>query len=179
MSSPLIFDVSSLLASDSTVEHKTQVGPAPLRLGLDMIAIPEGRDITVDATLTPMGEGILVDADVTALLDGQCVRCLADLQWERTFHVSSFFAVSETFITIEGDEEEMDSEDDTVGVIKDETIDLLDAVTNEVGLSLPFNPVCEDGCVSSNSDVPEPDGISGEDEDDLPDPRWAGLEKFL
>ena len=59
-------------------------------------------------------------------------------------------------------------------------MDITQAVIDEAGLNLPFNPTCLDfdsSCAESDSEVPEPDGISGEEE--RIDPRWAGLaEKF-
>lgn len=73
--SPFVFDVSDPMRS-GMVEHRTQTGPSPTRIGPEMIAIPEGHDVTVDATLTPLGEAIMVDATIQARLQGECVRCL-------------------------------------------------------------------------------------------------------
>lgn len=115
----------------------------------------------------------MVDADVSAELSGECVRCLQHMAPRAQFHVNEVFALTEDFIT--GDDG--DGEDDDVTVITGDTVDILQAVIDEAGMSLPFNPQCEGGCVQSDSDVPEPDGIAGETE--LVDPRCAGLEKFL
>ena len=49
------------------------------------------------------------------------------------------------------------------------------------GITLPFNPVCPDGC-ADDAEVP---GLSQLDDDSESgaarpiDPRWSGLEKFL
>lgn len=43
-------------------EQRTQTGPAPERIGVEMIAIPKGEDLTVAAILTPLGSGVMVDA---------------------------------------------------------------------------------------------------------------------
>ncbi|MDK8449620.1 YceD family protein [Corynebacterium mastitidis] len=179
MNSPFVFDVSGLSHSSATAERRTLTGPAPLRIGAAMIAIPEGERVTVEAVLAPLGSGILVDADVTAALRGQCVRCLAELSQEGSFHVSQAFAGSEDFITdLDGDGEE----DDTPQIV-DDRVDIQQAVIDEVGLTLPFNPTCPEGCEQDPEDnaeaAPAPDGVSGQDEGSLPDPRWAGLEKFL
>ncbi|WKD59043.1 YceD family protein [Corynebacterium caspium] len=181
MSSPFIFDVTKLLAASSTVELKAQTGPSPATIGAGMIAIPEGREVTVQATLSPLGEGILVDAEVSAVLDGQCVRCLAELHPEKTFHITSVFSDSDTFITTDPNEDDAEDAEieEFVGAVIDGQIDLLAVVTDEVGLNLPFNPVCAGGCLNDETGVPAPDGVSGEDEANLLDPRWAGLEKFL
>lgn len=177
MNSPLVFHVAELLRSNEGLpEHRRQVGPSPSRIGPEMIAIAEGAELTVDATLTPIGSGILVDADISATLAGQCVRCLRPLTPGFSLHVSQVFAAYDDFIT--GDAAE-DEEEDVPKVVGD-LIDLEQTVTDEAGLTLPFNPTCEGGCPPEETDVPAPDGVSGEvDEDDTTtDPRWAGLEKF-
>lgn len=178
MNSPLVFNVAELLRrNDGLPEQRTQVGPSPARIGPEMIAIAEGAEITVDATLTPIGSGVLVDADVSATLLGECVRCLRELTPEVSLHVSQVFADHDDLIS--GDDAEDDEED--VPKVVDDLIDLEQTVTDEAGLSLPFNPTCEGGCPNDETEVPAPDGVSGEvdPDDDTVDPRWAGLEKFL
>ena len=51
------------------------------------------------------------------------------------------------------------------------------AFVDEAGMNWPFNPTCEPEC-EGDTDVPAPDAVEGE-ENNLIDPRWAGLEKFL
>lgn len=170
--SPLIFEVGALLRGATMPEHKVQRGPAPQRIGAAMIAIEEGSDMEVDATLTPLGEGIMVDGVVKAQLAGQCVRCLTGLAPTQEFTLNEVFAASADFI--QGDE----SDEDDVPIVDGDQINLLQTLIDVAGLELPFNPVCEYfGLTCGAEDVPAPDGISGE-EDDRPDPRWAGLEKF-
>ena len=157
MDSPFIFDVSGL---DGGRERQTRTAPAPERIGVAMIAVPEG-------------------AEVTAPLDGQCSRCLRELHREGEFHVEQFFAYDADVFTESGDapEDGEDDEDDLPPLVVDERVDLTQAVTDEIGLNLPFSPVCEDGCEGSDSEVPAPDGVAGEYQGT--DPRWSGLEKFL
>lgn len=178
MNSPFVFNVATLLRqNDGLPEHCTQVGPSPSRIGPEMIAIAENEEVTVDATLTSIGSGVLVDATISMRLTGQCVRCLRTLHPDFSLHISQVFADYDGLIT--GDEAEDDEED--VPQIVEDTIDLEQTITDEAGLTLPFNPTCEGGCHEEETQVPTPDGVSGEvDEDDTTvDPRWAGLEKFL
>lgn len=171
MNSPLKFNVAQLLRAN-TFEQREQTGPAPERIGLEMIAVPKGSEITVNADLTPLGEGLMVDARITGTLDGECARCLKPLQRPFDLKVNQVFAISEDFIT--GDP--ADEEDDVPSVVGDE-IDLLQTVIDEAGVVLPFAPTCEGGC-----DINTPEGVevgvSGEEEDRV-DPRWSDLEKFL
>lgn len=175
MTSPFVFNVAALLRGSGMPEQRTQTGPSPERIGLSMIAIEKDAPVTVDATLTPLGEGIMVDAVVTATLAGQCARCLTGLKPEQDFKINEVFAASEDFI--QGDE--AGDDEDEIPMVEHDQIDLLQSVIDVVGLELPFNPTCEEfGIECLQDDVPAPDGVSGEDEDELPDPRWAGLEKF-
>lgn len=174
---PFVFDVADVLGGDGLPQTVTQVGPAPSRIGPEMIAIPQGREVEVEATLIPLGSGVMVDATATAQLEGQCVRCLKELTPTETIRASAVFAVSDDFITGDPEVEEDYGSGDEVYRVEDDTVDMEQAFVDEAGLNLPFNPTCEPEC-AGDTDVPEPDGISGENNDFI-DPRWAGLEKFL
>lgn len=174
MTSPFVFHVAELVRPNATAaEQRHQTGPAPSRIGPEMIAIAEGTEVTVDATITPLGTGVMVDADVSAELTGECVRCLKTLRPQFRAHISQLFGADDSFVT--GDAAE--DGDDDVAVVVNDTVDIEQAVTDEAGLTLPFNPTCEGGC--DEDTVPAPDGVSGEKLEDETDPRWAGLEKFL
>ena len=179
MNSPLKFDVTELLRSqgaEALPEHRVQTGPAPERIGVEMIGIPQGAEVKVDATLTPLGSGVLVDADITGTLSGECARCLAELHPALDLHVSQVFSADESFISGDDTEEEDRGSGDEIPEIEDGVLDLLQTVIDEAGLALSFAPTCEDGC---EVDVPDgvTTGVSGEEE--RVDPRWSGLEKFL
>lgn len=160
-------------------EQRTQTGPAPERIGVEMIAIPKGEVLTVAAILTPLGSGVLVDADISGVLTGECARCLKELHPQLDLHVTQVFAADESFVS--GDDADSDDagSGDEIPEIEDDELDLLQAVIDEAGLNLPFAPVCEDGC-----DIQTPEGVTTgiseeEEEEEKVDPRWAGLEKFL
>ncbi|WP_136141437.1 YceD family protein [Corynebacterium endometrii] len=183
MTNPLIFNVASLLRgpdADGMPLQRTQTGPAPERIGVEMIAIPEGGELTVDATLTPLGGAIMVDADLRGELQGECSRCLEPLKRELDLHVSQVFAADEDFITGDAADDEDKGSGDETPLIDNDQLDLLQTVIDEAGLSLPFAPVCEGGC-----EIDEPEGVTtgisgeGEAEESKVDPRWSGLEKFL
>lgn len=174
---PFVFDVSGVINGDGLPETVTQTGPSPSRIGPEMIAIPEGRDVEVEATIIPLGSGVMVDATATAVLEGQCVRCLKELTPTETLRISEVFSNSDDFITGDAEVDEDRGSGDEIACIVDNTVDLEQAFVNEAGLDWPFNPTCQPEC-AGDTDVPAPDGVEGED-NDLIDPRWAGLEKFL
>lgn len=183
MTSPFVFDVTEMVGAQAgdAPERRKQEGPAPERIGAEMIAIPEGADVTVDATLTPLGSGILVDADVQAPLEGECSRCLKPLKRDLDIHVSQAFATDDDFVSGDPEDEDDEGSGDEVPEVKDNRIDLLQTVTDEVGLNLPFAPTCEGGCDEEDLKTPKgvSTGVSGEENEDRIDPRWSGLEKFL
>ena len=174
---PFVFDVTDVLGEDGTPKTVTQTGPSPSRIGPEMIAIPEGREVEVEATLIPLGSGVMVDATATATLQGQCVRCLKELTPTKTLRVSEVFSASDDFIIGDDEVDEDQGSGDEIGRVEGDTVNLEQAFVNEAGLTLPFNPTCQPEC-EGDTDVPTPDGISGE-ENNLVDPRWADLEKFL
>lgn len=174
---PFEFDVSGVLNGDGLPETVTHTGPSPSRIGPEMIAIPAGREVEVEATLTPLGSGVMVDATLTAQLEGQCVRCLKELTPTETLRISEVYAADDDFITGDAEEEEDQGSGDEIGRVEGDTVNLEQAFVNEAGLTLPFNPTCQPEC-EGDTDVPTPDGVSGE-ENNLVDPRWADLEKFL
>ncbi|WP_291313070.1 YceD family protein [Corynebacterium sp. UBA2622] len=174
---PFVFDVAEVLNGDGMPVTLTQTGPSPSRIGPEMIALPEGGEVTVEAFVTPLGSGVMVDATATGTLEGECVRCLARLTPEFSASVNQVFAGDEDFIVGDPASDEDLGSGDEVPVMVGSTVNLEQAFVDEMGLTLPFNPTCEPECPEDTA-VPEPDGLAGED-NDLVDPRWAGLEKFL
>ncbi|WIM66915.1 YceD family protein [Corynebacterium breve] len=174
---PFVFNVVEVLHGDGMPQVVTQTGPSPSRIGPEMIAIPAGGDVTVVATLTNLGSGVLVDATATAQLKGECVRCLKELTPTHDVTISQVFSTHDEFITGDPEDDEDMGSGDEVKRVEDDCVDLEQAFIDEAGLSLPFNPTCQPSCDSESTDVPAPDGVSGEEE--RVDPRWAGLEKFL
>lgn len=192
MTSPFIFNVASLLRgadAHGAAVYRCVTGPAPERIGVEMLAIAAGSPVTVDATLRSLGSGISVDAHITGILSGECARCLSPLQEELDLEVHQVFAADDSFISGDSDEEADHGSGDEIPAVVDDQIDLLQAVIDEAGLSLPFAPQCADGCDFELNDAP---GISagrsyrdystGEDDPEAAqpaiDPRWSGLEKF-
>ena len=126
---PFVFDVSDVLGGDGTPETATQTGPSPSRIGPEMIAIPAGREVEVEATLIPLGSGVMVDATATAQLEGQCVRCLKELTPTETLRISEVFSASDDFITGDSEEEEDQGSGDEIRKVVDGTVDLEQALS--------------------------------------------------
>jgi uncharacterized protein len=134
-------------------------------MGNAVIGVRRGAKLHIDARLESLHDGILVTGDVDATADGECVRCLIDVQLPIEVEFAELFAysVDEAF-------------DYTV---QDDHVDLEPVVRDAVVLALPFQPVCRPDC-------PGLDPETGERLADQPeraprevlDPRWAALEGF-
>lgn len=174
---PFLIDVAEAMRGDGLPITVTQVGPSPSRIGPQMIAIPKGEQVEVEATVIPLGNGVMVDATARAELTGQCVRCLKELHPVETVRIEQVFSAGDNFITGDAEVDEDKGSGDEIMRIVDDKVDLEQAFVDEAGLNWPFNPTCQPEC-AGDSDVPQPDGVSGEEADRV-DPRWADLEKFL
>ena len=50
--------------------------PAPFRVGVPLIGVPEGDLIEIDIRCESVTEGILITADLYTVAIGECIRCL-------------------------------------------------------------------------------------------------------
>jgi uncharacterized protein len=149
-----------------------RVIPAPRDLGLELIRVPEGADLALTLRMESVSEGVLVSARVRATLQGECGRCLRDTAdtLDTTFQELYAYEHSTTDETADEDE---------VGRMQGDLIDLEPDLRDAVVLALPNNPLCREDCPGL---CPE----CGTPWDDLPaghghqktDPRWAALERL-
>jgi uncharacterized protein len=146
--------------------------PSPSRLGLEMIAIDQGAPLELDLRVEAVSEGVLVTGTVAAPTVGECARCLGAVSGRVQVALTELFAYP-------GSTTEATTEEDEVGHIVDDTIDLEQPIIDAVGLDLPFSPVCRPDCPGLCPDcgvslAAEPDHFH-----DRIDPRWARLTEML
>lgn len=165
MTSPLELPVANVLHGGAP-ETITQTGPAPERIGLEMIGIEKGAPLTVTAQLVPLGEGVLVDAEVEGPMSGTCSRCLDPLKKTAKVHVKEVFAASDDFIASNEEDEDDDYEPPRV---EGDSVNLLQSVIDEAGVTWPFSPTCE--FTGQPCDYQEEKILK----EKPTDPRWAGL----
>jgi uncharacterized protein len=149
-----------------------QVVPAPKDLGLELISLPEGSDLTLDLHLTSVTEGVYVSGTVSGPLVGECGRCLRAIDDEVRVDIAEMFAYENSTTDETTDEDEM-------GRVRDDLIDLEPAVRDAVVLALPQNPVCRDDCPGMCPDcgVPWDELPAGHGHEQV-DSRWAELSKL-
>lgn len=169
---PLVLDTRDLPRSPGSMREVHRVVPVPADLGLELIGVPQGADLVLDLSLQSVSEGVYVSGDATAPLVGECGRCLRTIDDTLTVSIAELYAYEHS-TTVETTEE------DEVGRIQGDLIDLESAIRDAVVLALPVNPVCREDCPGLCPDC----GVAW---DELPadhghtqsDPRWAALSRL-
>jgi uncharacterized protein len=149
-----------------------QTVPSPARIGLDMIAIAQGAPLELDLRVESVSEGVLVTGTVAGPTAGECVRCLTPIDGRVEVALTELFAYPDSAT-------EATTEEDEVGRVVDDRIDLEQSVIDAVGLELPFAPVCKPDCPGL---CPECGALLADEpghQHDNIDPRWAKLAAML
>jgi uncharacterized protein len=166
--SPLVFDISRLGRRPGAMLELQETVPSPSRIGLDLIAIERDADLTLDLRLESVSEGVLVTGTVHAPTRGECSRCLTPITGDVEISLTELFAYPDSAT-------ENTTEEDEVGHVVDQTIDLEQSIVDAVGLALPFAPLCSQDCQGLCPEC----GVSlaaepGHQHDQI-DPRFAKL----
>jgi uncharacterized protein len=169
---PLVLDTRDLPRRPGAMRTLKRVVPAPRDLGLELIDVPEGADLTLDLRMESVSEGVLVSGTVAGPLEGECARCLRPITDQLAVTIQELYAYPDSATEETTDEGE-------VGRLQDDLLDLEPALRDAVVLALPVNPLCQEDCPGLCSEC-------GAHWDDLPedhthqqiDPRWAGLSKL-
>lgn len=167
--SPLVFDIARLGRRPGAMLELHQMVPSPSRIGLDLIAIERGTDLTLDLRLESVSEGVLVTGTVQAPTRGECSRCLTPVTGDVEISLTELFAYPDSAT-------ETTTEEDEVGHVVDQTIDLEQSIVDAVGLALPFAPLCTDDCpgLCPQCGAPLASAEPGHHHDQI-DPRFAKL----
>ena len=154
--------------------------PAHARIGLPLIAVPEGDLVELDIRLESVAQGVLASAEIYAVAHGECIRCLDPVEVVIDRKIQELYRYEPTNekgrkkrrededVDLEG-EEELQMEGD----LMDLEIPIIDAII----LTLPVNPLCSDECLGLCPDCGEkwenlPEGHAHE----VIDARWSGLD---
>jgi uncharacterized protein len=169
---PLVLDTRDLPRRPGAMRGVQRTVPAPEQLGLELIGVPQGADLDLDLRLESVSEGVLVSGTVTAPVRGECGRCLRPISDTLTVPIQELYAY-------ENSTTDETTEQDEVGRLQGDLLDLEPALRDGVVLALPANPLCRAECPGL---CPE----CGVHWDELPadhshqqvDPRWAALNKL-
>jgi uncharacterized protein len=143
--------------------------PAPQDLGLALIAVPAGADLHLDLRLESVTEGVLVSGTATAEVVGECGRCLRPIGDTLTVDLQELYAYEHSAT-------DETAEEDEVGRLRGDLLDLEPALRDAVVLALPANPLCREECPGMCADCGTPwDELPADHSHEQLDPRWAAL----
>jgi uncharacterized protein len=169
---PLVVDTTKLPRQPGATRALIRVVPAPADLGLELIRVAEGSDVELDLVLTSVSEGVYVSGTARGTLSGECGRCLNEISESFVVSLAELFAYADSTT-------EETTDEDEVGRMHGDLLDLEPAVRDAVVLMLPANPLCRPDCPGLCPDC-------GVHLDDLPadhsheavDARWAALQQL-
>lgn len=134
-------------------------------MGQGAASVPAGETIELNLRLESVHDGILATGEVDSTALAECSRCLEPLKLAVEVDFQELFAYS------------LEQEDDFL--VQDEKIDLEQAITDAVVLSLPFKPVCSEDCLGLCTEcgvklAENPEHVHQAQIDS----RWSELESF-
>jgi uncharacterized protein len=170
--SPMTVDVARLGRRPGSMVTLRHTVPSPLRIGLDMIAIPQGAPLDMDLRVESVSEGVLVTGTVSGPTLGECSRCLTEVRGHVQVGLTELFAYPDSTT-------EATTEEDEVGRVVDDRVDLEQPIIDAVGLDLPFAPVCRPDCPGLCPECGVAMAKDPSHHHDNIDPRWAKLVDML
>ena len=159
---PYTVDVRDLMHRPGDMRERALDVTVPEGFGNAVIGVKTGSALRVDLRLESLHDGILVSAEVDGTADGECGRCLIEIEQTVQVEFQELFAYSS--------DEAFEYE------VHEDTIDLEPVIRDAVVLSLPFQPVCQEDCLGlcPECGVRLLDNPGHEHEAPI-DPRWAAL----
>jgi DUF177 domain-containing protein len=169
---PLVLDTRDLPRSPGSMRAVQRVVNAPADLGLELIGVPAGADLTLDLRMESVTEGVLVSGTVHAPVEGECGRCLRPVTDSVTVPFQELYAYAHSAT-------EETTEEDEVGRLQGDLLDLEPAIRDAVVLALPSHPLCRADCpgLCPECGVPWDELPAGHSHQQL-DSRWAALAKL-
>lgn len=153
---------------------------APFRIGVPLIAVPEGDLIEIDARCESVTEGILVTADIFAVAIGECIRCLDPIEMEVDRTIQELYRYEATDDKgrkfRKGDDDGDDLDEDEALFVEGEQVNLEIPILDAIILSLPVNPLCDEECLGLCPSCGEKwENLPDDHGHEVVDARWAGL----
>lgn len=169
---PLTIDVARLGRRPGSMFEVHDTVDSPLRIGVELIAIQPGAPLDLDLRVESVSEGVLVTGTVEAPTEGECSRCLSPIEGRVQVGLTELFAYPDSAT-------EATTEEDEVGHVVDQTVDLEQPIIDAVGLELPFSPVCSPDCPGLCPQCGVSLAAEPGHRHEQVDPRWAKLAGML
>lgn len=170
--SPFVVNVARLGRRPGSMIALHEQRRSPRRIGLDLVAIPSDTAVELDLRVESVSEGVLVTGAVSGPTAGECARCLQPLTGEIEVELTELFAYPDSTT-------DATTDDDEIGRVVDDAVDLEQAIVDAVGLALPLSPLCDPDCPGLCPDcgvaLASVEGAEPGHHHDKIDPRWAKL----
>ena len=171
---PLVYPLAGLLAEPAGTERRYDIHGATLRLP-DDLHLAEPIDGTLRIART--NRGVYLDARLTTALDGECSRCLREIEIPTTVELHEEVLPSVDIAT--GHQVDTSAEPDVSRLSGHHELDLGSLVAEAISLAEPIAPLCEPDCPGLCVTCGERLGPAHEPHpDDEIDPRLAALKAF-
>jgi uncharacterized protein len=171
---PLVYPLAGLLAEPAGTERRYDIHGATIQLP-DELHLAEPIDGTVRIIRT--NRGVYVDAKLSTAIDGQCSRCLRDI--EIPTYVEIHEEVLPSLDPLTGHRLDPNAEPDVARLTDHHELDLGALAGEAISLGEPIAPLCEPDCPGLCATCGArlgPDHVAHE-EDEM-DPRLAALRAF-
>jgi uncharacterized protein len=170
--SPLVLDTRDLSRRPGALRVIERVVPAPEDLGVELIGVPPGAELDLRLRLESVSEGVLVSGMVATTVAGECGRCLRPVGYSLQVSVQELYAY-------ENSTTDETTEEDEIGRLQDDLIDLEPVLRDAVVLALPTNPLCREDCPGLCPECGVPlDELPEDHSHEQSDPRWAALSEL-
>ncbi|MEI8214335.1 MAG: YceD family protein [Actinomycetota bacterium] len=155
---------------------------APTRIGVPLIAVPEGDVIEADVRLESVTEGVLLSAEIYAVAIGECIRCLEPVEVivdRKIQELYRYEPTNEKGRKKKRDDEDIDLDIDDELQMEGDLMNLEIPIIDAIILTLPVNPLCSEDCLGLCPDCGEKWANLPQDHaHEVIDARWSGLENL-
>lgn len=174
--SPFFFNAHDLPRRAGEFREYTLTIPLPDNMGIPMLAVPKGDEISVALRLTSVDEGIFVSGQVQARAIGECTRCLDPVEFTIDQMFTQLYEYEEKAERIKKNAKPDDEEDEEILFLTGDFINLETPLRDAVVLALPTNPLCDEECQGLCSRCGEKWAtLPSDHRHEENDPRWASL----
>lgn len=157
--------------------------PAPARIGVPLIGVPEGDVIEADIRVESVAEGVLLSAEIYAVAHGECIRCLDPVEQIIDKKIQELYRYEPT--NDKGrkkrrEEEDIDLDAEDELQMEGDLMNLENPIIDAIILALPVNPLCDEECMGLCPDCGEKwESLPEDHSHGVVDARWAGLASLL
>jgi uncharacterized protein len=152
---------------------------ANARIGVPLIAVPEGDLIEVDARLESVTQGVLLSAEIYAVAQGECIRCLDPVEVVIDRKIQELYRyepTNEKGRKKRRDDEDVDLDGEEELQMEGDILNLELPIIDAIILTLPINPLCSEECLGLCPECGQKwESLPADHAHEVIDARWSAL----